>query len=180
MSTLTVAQYVNVLYSGVLNPYEEAVAETLGKARDANSRARRAVPAFGAPANDDKADTLTPNIVGVKGELFVARIADLYPNMSSYEEEKAAGGYDLSHHICVRSAQKRYGLLVRPSDPLDGRFVAVVVKRNDITILGWEYGLYAKNGPWLSAPHDREPCFLVPERYLRPFSSLLSLIAGER
>jgi hypothetical protein len=163
-----------------LSPLETTLAGLIAKTRNARSTSAGNLPAHGAPPNGTSADTLMPNIIGATGEVGVAKLLGLYPNTSVYHEEKATGGYDLDHRVSVRSARKRFGLLVRPSDPPDGRYVATVVNGNAVLVLGWEYGERAKRDEWLSTPHGRPPCFLVPERHLQPLASLRKLIAQER
>lgn len=160
-----------------LTPWEVGLAQRLAEARNDFSVALGDAPAHGAPTNGDDADTLTPNVIGARGELAVAKLLGIYPNVSTYHEEKASGGFDLAYRVMVRAAQKRFGLLVRPGDPPEGRYVAVVVRDATVTVLGWEYGLRARREEWLQSPHGRPPCYLVPERHLQPLSSLLALIA---
>ncbi len=165
----------------MLSSEEAVLAGSIAKARNRYSTAKGDAPAHGAPRNDPNSDApLEVNVIGAKGEVAVARLLDLFPNLSVYHQEKQTGGYDLPHKISVRSAQKRFGLLVRSQDPDDARCIAAVVVENQVLILGWMEAGAAKQEQWLRAPHGRPPCYLVPEKLLLPLSKLAAIIAIER
>jgi hypothetical protein len=163
-------------YVTMLTPEEDALANWIASLRNGNSTRAGDVPAYGAPANTDADAALMANVIGARGEIAVARLLDLFPNLSVYHQEKRTGGYDLGHRVCVRSAQKRFGLLVRPADTPDGRYVATVVDGLEVRVTGWMEGGEAMQEKWLRAPGGRPPCYLVPEASLRPMRELMDLL----
>jgi hypothetical protein len=156
---------------------EVQLAYWLAETRTKKARKAAARPAFG----QDPAQTQSDDLTGTKGELGVAKLLGLYPNLISWEEEQATGGWDLAHRICVRASTTRRSLLIRPGDPMEGRHVHALVRGNLVTVTGWLKGHEACQERWLDDPQDRgHPCYLIPERWLDPLADLLALVAVER
>jgi hypothetical protein len=159
-----------------LNGLEMELAGLVASTRNSGRRAVGAKPLAG----QDDANTGQDHLIGVKGEIGVARLLCLYPNFRTYAEERAAGGFDLAHRISVRSSAEHRNLLVRPSDNPDARYVATLVEDATVTVLGWESGESVFQEQWLRAPADRPPCYIVRESYLQPLPVLFRIIAVER
>lgn len=75
----------------------------------------------------------------------------------------------------MRSTDYRSGhLLVHPRDDDHDLFILVVVNGRNLEIKGWMTGSEAKDKKyWGDKFKNRRPAYWVPQRDLRPFSTLL-------
>jgi hypothetical protein len=163
-------------FSTTLTPLEVTVAETLAAAAE-----REAVPhGYGLKLEPGTPESAALHLIGTKSELALARLLGLYPNLTTYLEEKATGGFDLPHRVCVRATEEGSCLLIRPADAPAGRYVGTVVSGNRVTVLGWEYGRRCKREEWRFSGNGRPACFLVPGSRLQPLSTLVAVVAVER
>lgn len=162
-----------------LNEEEVALAELIAQAQWRRARDRRARTTHGeAPAGT--AESLWRHQTGALGEVAVAKLLDLYPNLSTFEEEKARGGYDFPHRIGVRATRGLNGLRAHPEDPPEGRYVAALVQGSQVIVLGWDDVETVQQDGWWTEPQAGRPCYLKPERFLQPLSNLRVVIAKER
>ena len=71
----------------------------------------------------------------------------------------------------VRATDRRHGcLILRDNDHPDRPYVLAVGDgvRPVIELRGWLWGWEGRRSEWLRDPHNRRPCWMVPQSALRP------------
>ena len=107
-------------------------------------------------------------IVGVCGEMAVARVLDCYwsPSVNTFHKET-----DLPRSMEVRSTAHLTGrLIVRENDPTDRIYVLVIGEPPTMTVVGWMLGADARKDQWIENPHGHRQAWFVPQDQLIPIN----------
>ena len=116
------------------------------------------------------ADLVTVNLLGVCGEVAVAKLLRVYwqPTVNTFHHEA-----DVGHNLEVRTSPKSDArLIVRQDDSPDRYYVLVTGSPPLMTVRGYLLGAEARRADWLNDPGGRgRPSWFVPQSELCQFSA---------
>lgn len=104
------------------------------------------------------------DIEGACAEMAVAKALNIYWDYSINTFSAPDVGL-----FQVRHTKISYGkLIVRPQDSDSETFILIVGSSPDFEIIGYMTGKEAKQDKYLSDPHGKAPCWMVPQGDLTP------------
>ena len=144
---------------------EIVLATALGIHRNAINIARGRTPGAGQPRERLWSD----HILGALGELVVARVLNVYPNLII---ERPCHSGDVGEFE-VRTTSRRDGhLIIRPRDHDDRIYILVAGVPPILTIAGWITGEDAKRDRWRRDPNGRDEAWFAPQSGLNAFDRI--------
>lgn len=109
------------------------------------------------------------NIMGLRGEMAVARFLDIYWRGAASGDYKA----DDLNGVEVRTTDYSGGnLILRPRDKLHMPYVLVICTGAVFDILGWIQARDGMQPKYLRETPGRPPAYFVPRSELKPMESL--------
>lgn len=161
-----------------LAPFELEMAAMVGGRRQNEAFARGLGEKYNGNGQDEKGDAYDRHIVGVAGEIAVARVLDKYWN-GSVNTFKV--GADVGDSIQVRTRRRSgYDLVVRGNDRDDDYFVLVIEQMPALKVMGWMRGGAAKEERWLQSYGGGARAYFVPATELRPIDMLRKIVDAMR
>ena len=147
-----------------INLSREAAAERDGSARRQGRKDKHG-------ASSDPAKGLGLHLLGVLGELGVARfqhLDDWVPSVDTFKSMPDVEDFE----VRCRSRHP-YDLLVRADDEAAKRYVLATCEEiREVYVWGWTWGHEAKQERFLAAHGGREPAYFVPKDDLQPLDLL--------
>lgn len=127
-------------------------------------RGRNRGPRFGQKALD-------VHLLGAAGEMAVASFLGMKKFL--YQEKEARRGSDDLPGIDVKTRSRhKYDLIVQKQEDPAKKFVLVTIEDGQTLIHGWCYGKEAMEERYWADPARGRPAYFVPQKDLRPISSL--------
>jgi len=152
-----------------LTPSEMHIAAIVGVQRGLDAIRNKRPGRYGCGFDFDA------DIIGCMGEQALAKHLDRYWN-GSFGDFKAV---DVAHAYQVRASTfdgPTAGLLLHPGDHDDHPFIKVVVRLPVVSLVGWTMGRDGKRQEYWKELQKGRPCFVVPDRTLRPMSELMDAL----
>lgn len=146
-----------------LLPYELAMAEFVGKARQAASAHRPDAHGFSGENGE------AVHVFGAQCEVAAAKVLGRYwpGSVNTFKDA------DLPPNIQVRGRVRPDAeLILRDDDADDELFVLVTGEAPTFTVVGYTTGEHAKHPHWLRAPKGRPPAYFVPQYELLPIREM--------
>lgn len=159
-----------------LTDEEMEEAKRIGLSRREDSIARKLKGRFdGCSGLDaDEATLRERDIEGARAEKAASKVTGEMWNKGVGTFKEA----DIGHHTQVRSTHHWNGSLVVRDNDKDGEIYVLVIGHGAVQrVVGWTYGIWAKQEEWIRRYHNGPPGYFVPRSALEPVTTLKAAIA---